>query len=131
MINAQSKNISIITDTGVPTKEIESAIKHSDCLVLESNHDLNMLEYGPYPQYLKQRIAGKTGHLSNEQAKQLVLSYATERLKHLFLAHLSEHNNSHEVCFGTMKYALMQDLILKNIDLKMTYRDKISDIITL
>jgi len=83
-----------VTDTGETTSFLCQALSESDILIIESNHDETMLKNGPYPAALKARIAGQYGHLSNRQAFDLIYNYASKRLQHVFLAHLSEHNNT-------------------------------------
>jgi len=85
--------IGIATDLGIATSLVKEHLKNSHILYLESNHDLEMLINGPYPWHLKQRIKGRTGHLSNIDAKVLVSELKTDQLKHVILAHLSEENN--------------------------------------
>ncbi len=85
--------IGIATDLGIATTLVKEHLKNSNILYLESNHDPDMLINGPYPWYLKQRIKGRTGHLSNMDAKILVSELKTDALKHVILAHLSEENN--------------------------------------
>jgi len=85
--------IGIATDLGIVTGLVKEHLKNSNILYLESNHDSDMLINGPYPWHLKQRIKGRTGHLSNMDAKTLVSELKTEALKHVILAHLSEENN--------------------------------------
>jgi len=86
--------IGIATDLGIVTSLVKEHLKNSHILYLESNHDLDMLINGSYPWYLKQRIKGRTGHLSNVDAKNLLSELRTDALKHVILAHLSEENNS-------------------------------------
>lgn len=85
--------IGIATDLGIVTNLVKEHLKDSNILYLESNHDPDMLINGPYPWHLKQRIKGRTGHLSNMDAKILVSELKTDALKHVILAHLSEENN--------------------------------------
>ena len=73
---------------------VREHLKGCALLVLEANHDPHMLTTGPYPWPLKQRIKGRTGHLSNEEAKGLVKAVHHDRLAHIVLAHLSEVNNA-------------------------------------
>ena len=84
----------IVTDLGSVTARIVRALRDLDALVLEMNHDVQMLLEGPYPWSLKQRIRGDRGHLSNEQGAHLLENILHGGLRHLVLAHLSEHNNS-------------------------------------
>ena len=85
--------IGIATDLGIATSLVKEHLKNSHILYIESNHDLEMLINGSYPWHLKQRIKGRTGHLSNSDAKILVSELKTDHLKHVILAHLSEENN--------------------------------------
>ena len=64
-----------------------------DCIVIESNHDVEMLRYGPYPVHLKRRILSDHGHLSNTDASAAIARFAEHGTKHFFLAHLSQENN--------------------------------------
>jgi phosphoribosyl 1,2-cyclic phosphodiesterase len=84
----------IVTDLGSVTAGVVRALQDLDALVLEMNHDVRMLIEGPYPWSLKQRIRGDRGHLSNEQGAQLLQGVLHGGLRHLVLAHLSEHNNT-------------------------------------
>ncbi len=90
---AEGKKISHITDFGVVTGIVRHRILGSDLIVLESNHDAEMLKNGPYPWYLKQRISSNTGHLSNYSAGELIRETGAAGLKNLILAHLSKENN--------------------------------------
>ena len=74
-----------------------------DALLLESNHDVRMLETGPYPYYLKRRILGDHGHLSNENAGRLLNRVLHDRLKKVFLGHLSKENNYEELAYETVR----------------------------
>ena len=85
--------LGVLTDTGSITAHIENTLSGCDALVLECNHDLDMLMRGPYPASLKQRVAGKFGHLDNLTAASLLAGIDCSRLKHIFAAHLSQHNN--------------------------------------
>ncbi len=85
--------IGIATDLGIVTALVKEKLKSCNILYLESNHDPDMLINGPYPWHLKQRIKGRTGHLSNMDAGGLVAELQSQCLKHVILAHLSEENN--------------------------------------
>ncbi len=87
----------VITDLGRPTKLIARSMQDCDALVLEFNHDEQMLLDGPYPLHLKQRIRGNHGHLSNSQAAEILADGAGPKLQHVLLAHLSEENNRPEI----------------------------------
>ncbi|MCP3875039.1 MAG: MBL fold metallo-hydrolase [Desulfobacteraceae bacterium] len=105
--------IGIATDLGIATNLVKDHLKNSNILYLESNHDPDMLINGPYPWFLKQRIKGRTGHLSNMDAKILVSELKTDRLKHVILAHLSEENN----CPKKAAKEVLKSLNASNIEL--------------
>ena len=94
------------TDLGAVPEALVEAGRRSDIAVLESNHDRDMLWGGTYPQFLKERIAGGRGHLSNEQAAQAVAKMAGGRLRKVVLAHLSQENNRPEAAVLAVKGAL-------------------------
>ena len=94
-----------VTYTGFVTPDVREAVRGSDVLVLEANHDVEMLKNGSYPYELKQRILGTRGHLSNLTAGQFLLQL--EKMpKHIFLAHLSEQNNLPKLALDTVKNVL-------------------------
>ncbi|MFT5504090.1 MAG: phosphoribosyl 1,2-cyclic phosphodiesterase [Gammaproteobacteria bacterium] len=94
---ASGKRFGILTDTGHITRHIVSAYRDLDGLLLEFNYDDEMLESGPYPFTLKQRVSGDLGHLSNQQSMGLLREINLLRLNHLIAAHLSEKNNSVDI----------------------------------
>lgn len=87
-------SVGVVTDLGKPTKTVAAQMRQCDVVVLEFNHDEDMLREGGYPWLLKQRILGDYGHLSNRQAQALLREGAGDRLRHVLLAHLSEENNT-------------------------------------
>jgi phosphoribosyl 1,2-cyclic phosphodiesterase len=95
-VSMGKKRASIVTDTGEITEEIVAAVIDSDILVLEANHDTEILKKGSYPYYLKQRILGAEGHLSNVQAARALARMMRENDKKrcVLLAHLSRENNT-------------------------------------
>ncbi len=97
------KKVSIITDVGYASKAVSENIEDSDCLCLESNHDIKMLENGPYPYFLKKWILSDIGHLSNNQAGLCVMEHAKSKLKNIILSHLSETNNTPELALKSLK----------------------------
>lgn len=88
-----SARLGVLTDTGSITAHIEKTLSGCEALVLECNHDLDMLMNGPYPPSLKKRVAGKFGHLDNLTAASLLAGIDCSRLKHILAAHLSQRNN--------------------------------------
>ena len=98
--------IGIATDLGIATSMVKEHLKESSLLVIEANHDPVMLEEGPYPWPLKQRISGRTGHLSNEASRGLLEEVYHDRLQHVILAHISEINNTPERALSVVRKSL-------------------------
>ena len=86
--------LGVLTDAGSSTQHIELVLSACDALVLECNHDLNMLENGPYAWSLKQRVGSRLGHLDNQSAAALLAKLDNSKLKHIIAAHLSAKNNT-------------------------------------
>ena len=82
-----------ITDLGVIPESTMTLLSGADCIVIESNHDEEMLRYGRYSAFLKKRILSDEGHLSNDACSEAVAWFAEQGTKHFFLAHLSQENN--------------------------------------
>lgn len=98
--------IGIATDLGIATAMVKEHLKGCNLLILEANHDPDMLQNGPYPWPLKQRIKDRTGHLSNEESKNLLHEVQHDGLKHIILAHMSETNNTPEKALNVVGQAL-------------------------
>ena len=98
--------IGVATDLGIATAMVREHLKECQLLVLEANHDPDMLINGPYPWPLKQRIKGRTGHLSNQASRVLLEEIQHEKLAHVVLAHLSETNNTPDTAYKTVAPAL-------------------------
>ncbi len=96
VLRHNDEGIGIATDCGVFTNRMERILQDLPLLVLEANHDVDMLRKGRYPFYLKKRIAGIDGHLSNEDAAAGLLKILGEKTKKVVLAHLSQENNTPE-----------------------------------
>jgi len=105
-IEAGERKIAIATDLGCITEEVQEAIIGSDLVMLESNYDLRMLEQGSYPYYLKRRIKGNRGHLSNEECADKLVDLVLHGTTRLYLGHLSKENNMPDVAFQTAANAL-------------------------
>lgn len=97
------KKMAVATDLGVYTDYTVEHLKGLDVLLLEANHDIHMLQVGAYPYYLKQRISGDLGHLSNETAGKLLCEVLHDDLKAIVLGHLSKENNYAELAYETVK----------------------------
>ncbi|MBQ8356406.1 MAG: MBL fold metallo-hydrolase [Clostridia bacterium] len=104
--NAPPRTIGYATDLGVVTPAVEEGLMGCEAVVLECNHDEEMLQTGPYPYDLKRRIASRRGHLSNVDCAAFSVRLAAGGMKRLLLAHLSETNNLPELALGEVRAAL-------------------------
>ena len=98
--------LGLLTDAGAGTPHIERMLSGIDALVLECNHDIELLMNGPYPPSLKRRISGRLGHLDNATAARIVGDIDCTRLQHFIAAHLSARNNTPELARSAMGQAL-------------------------
>lgn len=105
---SNGKKYSIATDTGIMTDTVFSAISGSDCIMLEANHDVDMLMYGEYPYSVKKRVLSDIGHLSNDLAAKTAVRLLDLNTKHIMLSHLSQKNNKPEIAYKTVENALMK-----------------------
>jgi phosphoribosyl 1,2-cyclic phosphodiesterase len=96
-IACQGVRITQLTDAGHMSEAVATHLMGADCLILESNHDLEMLRVGPYPWVLKQRLMGRYGHLSNSAVARFIKEQYDGKASQLVLAHLSEKNNHPEI----------------------------------
>ena len=101
-ISAGERTAAVATDMGMYTEDTIRHLMHADILLLEANHDLHMLEAGRYPYYLKLRIMGDKGHLSNEASGRLLTEILHDNMKHIVLGHLSEENNYPALAYETV-----------------------------
>jgi phosphoribosyl 1,2-cyclic phosphodiesterase len=106
VIGDGAARLGVLTDLGVVTAHVEASLTGCDALVLECNHDEAMLAGGRYPYPLKQRIAGRLGHLGNAAAAELLRTIDTSRLRHVVAAHLSKENNTPELARAALAGAL-------------------------
>ncbi len=100
------RRLGVLTDTGHATPHIEATLSACHALVLECNHDTEMLQNGRYPYSLKQRVGGRFGHLNNQQAAELLSRLDNSRLQHIVAAHLSQHNNLPALAVGALSEVL-------------------------
>ncbi len=105
---ANGTKVAIVTDLGYLPELVKVHLREADFLVLESNHDLEMLKVGPYPWYIKQRVMSRTGHLSNTIVSEFLADADVfdARARHLVLAHLSEQNNTPDLARISAEEAL-------------------------
>ena len=116
-ISHDKKKVGIITDLGCYNDYTVECLRDLDLLYLEANHDVNMLQVGPYPYYLKQRILGKKGHLSNEAAGKLLSRLLHDKMQAVVLGHLSQENNLPELAYETVRVEVtMSDTAYKADD---------------
>ena len=126
-------SVGIATDLGKYNEYIVDHLQKLDALLLEANHDIRMLQVGKYPYYLKQRILGDRGHLSNENAGRLLCRLLHDNLKAVFLGHLSKENNYEALAYETVcQEVTLGDNPYKSRDFKIQVakRDCISEVIT-
>lgn len=105
--NGKSR-FAMLTDAGHCTEHIKKQLKNCDALLLECNHDTTMLLNGSYPASLKERVAGRYGHLSNDQASELLNEIQHERLKKITIAHISEKNNKKNLVLNSLQSVLSE-----------------------
>jgi phosphoribosyl 1,2-cyclic phosphodiesterase len=105
-VSTNGSRIGIATDLGIATGLVKQYLKGCHLLVIEANHDVEMLHSGPYPWPLKQRIKSRNGHLSNEEAEVLLRDVMHPNLKYVVLGHLSETNNTSSLALNTVKQAI-------------------------
>lgn len=106
VIHNGTHKVAIATDLGYVTNLVREKLKAADLLVLESNHDLEMLKNCPYPWPLKQRVWGRQGHLSNAESASLLRELCHPKLQHVVLAHLSETNNQESLVRNVVQRVL-------------------------
>ncbi len=99
----------LVTDVGHVTPDIRHYLAKADHVVIESNHDVDMLMNGIYPSHLKSRVRGEGGHLSNQECGELVHDIYHPGLRHLFLCHLSQENNDPDLAYRTVSNVLESD----------------------
>lgn len=124
--------IGIATDLGKYDDYILSKLNGSDLLLIEANHDINMLMVGKYPYYLKQRILGERGHLSNDSCADLICKLVEKKNRRIILAHLSKENNYEELAYETVLCELSRlGIPLSDFNLSVARRDVPSDMVVI
>lgn len=113
---ADGKKISVCTDLGKVTDEVRTAVSGSDLILMESNHDIDMLKKGPYPPALKMRILSDSGHISNNACAAELPKLLNSGTKRFILGHLSRKNNSPLLAFNCAQAALMDCGAKNDID---------------
>lgn len=133
-ISYDGRRIGLITDLGCYNDYTVECLKGMDALLLEANHDVNMLEAGPYPYQLKQRILGERGHLSNENTGRLLCRILHDNLHTILLGHLSKENNLPELAFESVRMEInMGDNPYKagDFDIRVAKRSEVSPVVTI
>ncbi|MGD9874101.1 MAG: MBL fold metallo-hydrolase [Kiritimatiellia bacterium] len=127
VIRSSSSTIGVVTDMGTATTLIRTRLRECDALVIETNHDENMLHNAQRPWALKQRILGRQGHLSNRQAAAVIEEIAGPRLRQIFLAHLSSDCNEPQLAEREMRETV-ERTGHRHIQIACTFPDRISAI---
>jgi phosphoribosyl 1,2-cyclic phosphodiesterase len=128
VVSSDTEKIGIVTDMGSDTMLVRERLRGCRILVVESNHDEEMLRQAKRPWSLKQRIAGRQGHLSNRQAGELVAELADTDTHTVFLAHISSDCNRPELAQSTVS-RILEEKGLSHVAVRLTYPDRISDIV--
>lgn len=123
-----NKKVCIATDLGYFSEEVKINIQKSDLVILEANHDIEMVKVSSYPYFLKRRILSDLGHLSNEAAGKAVLELIDTGVKTVLLGHLSQENNFPELAYQTVKGILEEKKVVigKDIELNVAPRRGVS-----
>ncbi|MBV7273285.1 MBL fold metallo-hydrolase [Clostridium thailandense] len=121
----KNKKVCIATDLGFFSDDVNNSIKDADVILLESNHDVEMLKFGPYPYKLKRRILSDIGHLSNEDCGKAIVNITNDKFKKIILGHLSKTNNYPELAYQTVLNVLNSANVKldKDLSLSMAKRD--------
>lgn len=119
LVELDGTTFCLLTDVGHVTPTIEEAVSQAAYLVVEANHDEDMLMMGPYPAYLKGRIRSGRGHLCNKDSATLIAEHATPKLQHVWLCHLSEENNHPELARKTVDSILRSYGLLPGVDFQL------------
>lgn len=133
-ISYGNKKVGICTDLGVYNDYTVECLKGMDAVLLEANHDVNMLQVGPYPYYLKQRILGDRGHLSNENSGRLLSRILHDGMQNIILGHLSKENNLPELAYEAVRMEItMGDNPYNANDfrIQVAARDEVSQVINI
>lgn len=133
-LSTAGKSVAVATDMGVYDEYIVDKLQDLDAILIEANHDIRMLEAGPYPYHLKRRILGSKGHLCNEIAGKLLARILNDNIKHVLLGHLSKENNYPSLAYETVKVEIDEaDVEYRGSDFKIEVakRDAMSEVVLL
>ncbi|ERI85702.1 metallo-beta-lactamase domain protein [Bacteroides pyogenes F0041] len=118
-VEVGGKVFSFLTDLGEITPTAAHYICKANYLILEANYDEEMLMMGPYPKYLKERIVSKTGHMSNADTAEFLAENITEKLRYIWLCHLSKDNNHPELAYKTVEWKLRTKGVIVGKDVQL------------
>lgn len=127
----KDKKVSVCTDIGIVTDKIKEKLSESNVILVESNHDIKMVETGSYPYMLKKRILGDRGHLSNVSCAELIVSLDNRNLEHLYLGHLSDENNRPILALDTVKTILDVNNFDKNVKVRLADSGNVKTLINI
>jgi phosphoribosyl 1,2-cyclic phosphodiesterase len=131
--DCQNRSAAVVTDLGTYSSYTVGHLLGLNMLLLESNHDIRMLQTGAYPYYLKQRILGDRGHLSNETAGHLLCELLHDDLKHILLGHISQDNNYPELAYEAVRLEVTMGANPyrgSDFDIQVASRSEMSEIFT-
>lgn len=131
ILNCNGISMGIATDVGCVQEEMVNQLKRCQLVILEANHDLELLKYGPYPMYLKKRIMGPMGHLSNDDAGYVATLLVEAGVSHLILGHLSQENNHPRLAYHTVKNMLeAKDMIVgRDLSLSLIEHEEMGEMV--
>lgn len=129
VVSANAARIGIVTDMGVATGVVRQRLRDCHVLVIEANHDEDLLKDADRPWSLKQRIMSRQGHLSNSQAGELIAGIAGPHLRTVFLAHLSSDCNTPDLAVNAVREALASNNHA-HVDVRLTYQGRASETIS-
>ena len=130
-ISGGESQVAVATDLGTYTPYVVQHLQNLNAILLESNHDIHMLETGPYPYYLKQRILGDQGHLCNENAGRLLSEILNDRMTHVLLGHISKENNYPELAWEAVRLEVNlapNEYRASDFDIQVASRTEMSEI---
>lgn len=134
-VSCENKRVAVCTDLGTYDEYTVDCLSNMDVLLLESNHDIKMLQVGPYPYPLKQRILSERGHLSNEASGRLLSRVLHDGTKKIFLGHLSQDNNIPDLAYEAVRLeiTMSQDNSYRgdDFDISVAKRSEPSELITI
>ncbi|MEG1506646.1 MAG: MBL fold metallo-hydrolase [Bacilli bacterium] len=128
IITSDNKSLAYITDTGYLNKKYFKYLENLDIYLFESNHDIELLQHGPYPAWLKKRVLSDEGHLSNKLSSFYLAKLIGDNTKKIILIHLSETNNLEEIALETLKNTFIEYGIKFN-DIECAKQEKRTDVV--